>query len=270
MEQFAHAYIIYSNTPGGRLARAREMIKRMIGASSTLTDTVSRRIDEDNYPDIMTISPVKGNISIDAVRSIRDFIALKPLEGTMKFVIITDCERMRAEAQNAMLKILEETPDERVIILLAAGLESILPTVLSRLQAIRLPDAEEESGDGSGGDGGAMLSKLMAVLLEGDIDALFELSGMIASADRLEAQDMLGRLYAAFHRLYMYLSGIAPEAPQDSERLARHMSAELARKISEIIMQGISDIKANGSMSIAAETMLITIREAYNAENSRN
>ena len=270
MEQFAHAYIIYSNTPGGRLAYAGELIKRMLGSRGSLTETVSRRIDEGNYPDVMTISPVKGNISIDAVRSIKDFIALRPMEGPMKFVVITDCERMRAEAQNAMLKILEETPENRAIILLAAGLESMLPTVLSRLQAVRLPDAKEDEDGQEDGPATEMISGLMAVLLEGDIDALFALSGRIASADRLEAQDMLSRLYTVFHRLHMHLSGLAAEAPPNTGRLAQHMSAALAGRISEIIMQGISDIKANGSMSIAAETMLITIREAYNAENSRN
>ena len=270
MQQFAHAYIIYSNTAAGRLGYAKELIKSMMDSSgSPVTETVSRRIDEDNYPDIFIISPVKGNISIDAVRSVRNFISLKPLEGTMKFVVITDCELMRSEAQNAMLKILEETPENRVIILLGAGIESMLPTVLSRLRTIRLPDAGEEVSADSG-QCADMMKFLETVLLEGDIDVLFEMSSNLARSDRMNARETLLELYGAFHQLYLYLSGIAPALPEGSGRLSQHMSAPLALRISEIIRQGLEDIKANVSMNIASEAMFIAIREAYNAENSRN
>ena len=107
-------------------------------------------------------------------------------------------------------------------------------------------------------------------VLEGDVDSLFELSGTIASADRITARDMLSQLYSVFHRLFIQLSGMAPLSPGAAGRLAQHMSAPLAMKICELIRQGMEDIKGNASMSIAAETMLISIREAYNAENSRN
>ncbi|MBO4361019.1 MAG: hypothetical protein J5822_09095 [Eubacteriaceae bacterium] len=271
MEQFAHAYIIYSNTPEGRLRYARELIKEMLSASGqSVTPIISRRIDEGNYPDIMIISPVKGNISIDAVRSVKDFISLRPMEGAMKFVVITDCEQMRSEAQNAMLKILEETPENRAILLLGAGIESMLPTVLSRLRTVRLPDALDVEAGEETGEAEDMIRLVTQMLLEGDVDSLFELSGTIASADRITARDMLSQLYSVFHRLFIQLSGMAPLSPGAAGRLAQHMSAPLAMKICELIRQGMEDIKGNASMSIAAETMLISIREAYNAENSRN
>lgn len=266
MEHFAHAYIIYGGSPASREEAALGMIKKMISSTdvSLMDDTVSRRIDTWNYPDILAIRPQKGSIPIDTVRGIKDFLSYKPVECAMKFVVICECQLMRAEGQNAMLKLLEETPEGRAIFLLADSLERILPTVLSRLQQVRLPDAQEETGQTD--MTGEVLRLLSTVLLEGDIPALFDLSALLAK-DRQETMAILTELYGIFHGIYVYLSGAGPLTDERSRYISGYLNAPLADRISGIIRDTLSDIMGNASMNIASEAMLIAIREAYNAED---
>lgn len=78
----------------------------------------------------------KGSIGIDAVRELKSFLWRKPVASARRTAIIDEAENMTEEAQNAVLKILEEPPSSSLIILVSGDKEAFLPTIMSRAQAI--------------------------------------------------------------------------------------------------------------------------------------
>ncbi|MBI4096635.1 MAG: hypothetical protein HY425_02855 [Candidatus Levybacteria bacterium] len=89
--------------------------------------------------DLQTFEKIMG---IQDIRSIQKSILLKPFRGKTKAVIIKAYENITTEAQNAMLKILEEPPANTLIIISIARKELLLPTILSRCKIIDLKEKE--------------------------------------------------------------------------------------------------------------------------------
>ena len=99
-----------------------------------------------NQPDILYVSHEKPNtISVDDVRKqINDDIALKPYSSKFKIYIVDEAEKMNVQAQNALLKTMEEPPSYAVILLLTVNADSFLPTILSRCVRLDLKPVSDE------------------------------------------------------------------------------------------------------------------------------
>lgn len=76
------------------------------------------------------------SIGLDAIKQLQKKIFLKPRKSKTKAIVIEDAELLTIEAQNALLKVLEEPPDNTIIILVATTNEAFLPTILSRCHII--------------------------------------------------------------------------------------------------------------------------------------
>ena len=89
---------------------------------------------------IHVIEPAaSGSISIDQIRTVKDFLRLKGFDQSQRrAIVMIDVETMTTEAQNASLKFLEEQPEGVQFILTAAHPERLLPTIISRVQLWRL------------------------------------------------------------------------------------------------------------------------------------
>lgn len=98
--------------------------------------------------DVTTIKQEKS-LGIEEIRNIQKKVFFKPLRSKQKAVVIYSADTLTIEAQNALLKILEEPPSNTYIILLAKTDTSFLPTIISRCKVIvlnqRLPDIPEET-----------------------------------------------------------------------------------------------------------------------------
>lgn len=99
-----------------------------------------------NHPDIIYVGHDKPNvISVDNVRQqVNGDIAIKPYSGAYKIYIVDEAEKMNVQAQNALLKTLEEPPGYAVIMLLATRAEAMLPTVLSRCVTLHTRPVPED------------------------------------------------------------------------------------------------------------------------------
>ena len=98
-----------------------------------------------NQPDIITITHEKPNsISVKEIRDMRADLLIKPYSNARKIYIIPDAEKLTIQAQNALLKTLEEPPEYAVIIMIADGLSAFLPTILSRCVVLQTRAVEEE------------------------------------------------------------------------------------------------------------------------------
>ena len=80
----------------------------------------------------------EGSIGIEIVRKLQQNILFKPFKGKEKIIIIDNAQKLTIEAQNALLKLLEEPPIYLIIFLCSNTEETFLPTVLSRCQTIQL------------------------------------------------------------------------------------------------------------------------------------
>jgi len=93
-----------------------------------------RRIFEGIHPDVAEISPAddKSQITVDEIREMVLSAYLAPTEGDRKFYIIRPADKMNQQAQNALLKGIEEPPSGVTYLLLTEDITSQLPTVISR------------------------------------------------------------------------------------------------------------------------------------------
>lgn len=110
-------------------------------------ESVYKRVDILSHPDLYIISPegAGDSIKVSSIReNVIDKTMLRPYESEYKIFIIEDADKMGIEAQNAILKTLEEPPEYTVIILLAKSDLSLLPTILSRVIVFSLDEMSIE------------------------------------------------------------------------------------------------------------------------------
>lgn len=99
-----------------------------------------------NHPDIIYVEHDKPNvISVDNIRTqINGDIAIKPYSSPHKIYIVDEAEKMNVQAQNALLKTLEEPPEYAVIILLSTRAEAMLSTILSRCVSLNTKPVSDD------------------------------------------------------------------------------------------------------------------------------
>ncbi|MCM1568576.1 MAG: DNA polymerase III subunit delta' [Roseburia sp.] len=140
----SHAYII-----NGEKSSGKEFIAKVFAAALQCEAGGTEPCGEchsckqaltQNQPDIIKISHEKPNaISVDDIRTqINGDVAIKPYSSRYKVYIMNEAEKMTVQAQNALLKTLEEPPEYAVIILLTANVNALLPTILSRCVVLNM------------------------------------------------------------------------------------------------------------------------------------
>lgn len=99
-----------------------------------------------NQPDIIRVTHEKPNtIGVDDIRTqINTDIAIKPYSSPRKIYIIQEGEKMTAQAQNALLKTLEEPPAYAVILILTTNVDALLPTILSRCVVLNMKPVRDD------------------------------------------------------------------------------------------------------------------------------
>jgi DNA polymerase-3 subunit delta' len=114
-----------------------------VGKGSVLDVLAARLLETDTieqHPGVLVVERAadKTEIGIDAVRRVQQFLTLKTTgEGKIRRIIkIQDAHLLSTEAQNALLKTIEEPPVDTVLLLSTTSLRQLLPTVASRLQEL--------------------------------------------------------------------------------------------------------------------------------------
>lgn len=137
-KKVSHAYIINGEKSSGKEFIAR-IFAMALQCEQEGTDPCNecrscKQALSGNQPDILYVSHEKPNtISVDDIRvQVNNNVAVKPYSSRYKVYIINEAEKMTPQAQNAILKTLEEPPEYVVILLLVSNVNTLLPTVLSR------------------------------------------------------------------------------------------------------------------------------------------
>lgn len=111
-----------------------------------MTCHACRRVLEDIHPDVIWVEDKdKKTVTVDLMRQARADAFIRPNEAAYKIYVIPRAQDMRLEAQNALLKILEEPPEYAVFLLLTDNPNKMLPTIRSRCTALNLNALPEET-----------------------------------------------------------------------------------------------------------------------------
>ena len=100
--------------------------------------------DTNNNPDFLYIEPDGNSVKIEQIRYIQRKIQEKPIISDKKVYIINDADKMTTEAQNCLLKTLEEPPEYSTIILIGSNENMFLSTIKSRCMIIHFSKIEDE------------------------------------------------------------------------------------------------------------------------------
>ncbi|MCL2298624.1 MAG: hypothetical protein FWC27_00560 [Firmicutes bacterium] len=176
---------------------------------------------ENIHPDLRIAEGGAGarSFHIDAIRALRQDAGILPNEAACKVYVLLGAQAMTVEAQNALLKLLEEPPDYVCIILTAPTRRKLLPTVISRVFALSLGEAAEEALDAEREEKVQGIARALAMALvgerlyarleataplEGDKDLLRE----VLPATRRQLHAMLLRDSSRAQRLLGLIEGV--------------------------------------------------------------
>ncbi len=315
-----HAYL-FGGPPGTGKARAARLFAQAANCEGGTggpsgfreepcgTCRPCRKIDADNHPDVFWLreeramakagrwepkagrSPSK-DIVVDQVRDLVDHrLAMKRFEGRRRFVVVDPADAMNPQAQNALLKTLEEPPDDTTLVLVAGSPDALLPTIRSRCLRVAfrpIPDALVVSRLEAEGRSPAE-ARLAAALAGGslgramaldpvELDALNE---AVRAAAALDPDDALGWLTFARERggdraraaelcellavwlrdvLAAQAGGGSPAlldlAPETARAAAALSPAEVVRRREEVVWTVLA-LGQNASPVLALERLVI-------------
>lgn len=150
MQKFSHAYILNGEDGMGKNLLASIFATTLqceahdvnpCGVCKSCLQAMSK-----NHPDIKHVTHEKASISVDDIRSqLNNDIQIKPYSSRYKVYIIDEAEKLTEQAQNALLKTIEEPPEYAVILLLTNNSNLFLETILSRCVNLNLKAVPKEN-----------------------------------------------------------------------------------------------------------------------------
>ena len=143
----SHSYIFCGTEGIGKKLIAKELAKKILCLKEKANDCDCKsciEFDSDNNPDFQLIESVDGKIKIEQIRQMQRKVAEKPIISNNKVYIIDDTDTMTTEAQNCLLKTLEEPPEYITIILICTNEGNLLSTIKSRCTRIQFEPIKDE------------------------------------------------------------------------------------------------------------------------------
>lgn len=151
-DKVSHAYIL-----NGEKGSGKKLLASLFAMSLQCQDREEdgdacgkcqscKQMVNNNQPDIIKVTHEKpSTISIDDIREqVNNDIMIKPYSSRYKIYIIADADMMTVQAQNALLKTIEEPPEYAVIMLLTENAETLLPTIRSRCVMLKLRNIKDQ------------------------------------------------------------------------------------------------------------------------------
>ena len=130
----SHSYIFWGIEGIGKKIIAKEFAKRILCLNNQENCNCKSciEIESNNNPDFQLIEPNDGKVKIEQIREMQRKVAEKPIISNKKVYIIDNADTMTTEAQNCLLKTLEEPPEYITIILVCTNEDNLLSTIKSR------------------------------------------------------------------------------------------------------------------------------------------
>lgn len=206
-DKVSHAYIFNGPEASGKmmLAEAFAMALQCEGEGKRpcLECRSCRQAADHNQPDIIYVSHEKPNtIGVDDIRTqINNDIDIKPYSSRYKVYIVDEAQKMNQQAQNALLKTIEEPPAYAIILLLTTNADSFLQTILSRCITLNLKAVKEDRIKEY------LMKHYQIPDYQADICAAFS-QGNVGKAIQLASSEEFGELKASVLQLMKRLEDI--------------------------------------------------------------
>ena len=304
----SHAYILNGERGSGKRLLAglfamslqcqnRQEDGDACGKCQSCRQTINR-----NQPDIIWVTHEKPNtVSVDDIREqVNNDIMIKPYSSPYKIYIIADADMMSVQAQNALLKTIEEPPEYAVIFLLTQNADILLPTIRSRcvmlklrnirdtlvkrylMEQVEIPDYKADIcvAFAQGNMGQAIMLatsedfneikdeviRLLTHIDEMELHELFE--AVKRSADyKLSISDYLDLIAIWYRDVLIYKATkninrvIFSEQLTEIKKRANKSSYEGIEKILKALEKSKARLKANVGFDLTMELLLLTIKE---------
>ncbi len=304
----SHAYILHGEEGMGKKLLASAFAKTLQCEESGILACnrckSCMQADSGNHPDIIWVTHEKVSIGVDDIRlQVNGDIQIKPYNSPYKVYIIDSADKLTEQAQNALLKTMEEPPEYAVILLLVSNVNVILPTILSRCVQLNLksvdkaaikeflmiqhhiPDYKAEmAATFSGGNVGKaikyassedfekMKGDVLHILKYIDEMELHEvISGLkTLTANKNSIEDYIDLMTLWYRDVVMYKATMDPDLLLYREEFsyiknqANIRSYEGVEKIIYAMEKAKIRLKANVNFDIAIELMLLTLKENSN------
>lgn len=146
-DHISHAYLIDENNNNESFNIVMAFVKEVLCSKldSESGQVLRKRIDDGNYPEINIIKPDGMLIKKQQILDLQQAFSRTAIEGSKRVYIICDADKMRSETANSMLKFLEEPDNDIIAILMTNNFNSLLSTIVSRCQIIRLNNDENDN-----------------------------------------------------------------------------------------------------------------------------
>lgn len=149
-----HGWIYQGPSGIGKSIFARRIAGLMLGAAAPdapETDKTMQLVLSGGHPDLKWVKrglndkgKLRQDITVDQIRELNQFFALRPALSGWRVGVVDALDEMNVSGMNALLKTLEEPPTNALLILISHGTQTILPTIRSRCQVLRLYPLTED------------------------------------------------------------------------------------------------------------------------------
>ena len=285
----SHSYLFIGTDGIGKKLIAKEFAKMLLcdahsekESSGTYCNKCKSCIEfsSNNNPDFFIIEPDGNSIKIEQIREMQRKIIEEPIISKKKVYIIDNSDKMTKEAQNALLKTLEEPPQFVVIILIGANENNFLTTIKSRCNIIKfknIPDEEIQK---------YLEEKYQIKNLETNMIKAF--GGSIGKAEVLrEKQELYQSVYNSIDKIekldlidMLKQADIIYKSQEDKFEILEYINVILFEKSKtnlqylngiEIVEDTKERLKANSNYNMCIDNMLFSLWEEMNFEKySRN
>jgi hypothetical protein len=270
--RLGHTYLIYGPTGAGKAAFARAVAAAAACLEGERTGDACGRCPacaagtRGAEADLRVLAPAEGKreILIDQAREAIADLALAPMVGRTRALIIEGADRLRDEAANALLKTLEEPPERALVLLITARPDLVLPTIRSRALEVRLPPATV-----AGGPPGAADAAARALLGEGEspVDPFERAALALGEVERAAEAEEAGGATRLERTRRAALEAIDAVIARLGERLRARARAgrgdvlDLERSIDAALVAA-ERIEANATPRLVLEALAIEIADA--------
>jgi len=258
--------------------------------------------ESGNQPDIKWITHDKpAAISVDDIRvQVNNDIAIKPYSSSYKIYIIPDAQKMTTQAQNALLKTIEEPPEYAILLLLTSDVNILLPTILSRCVILNIKAVDTDVITGyliknygipdykakilasfSQGNVGKAIKMAVSVDFQAMYDEILRLLRHIDSMDMNEIVDAIKKMEAykmdiddVIDMMMLWYRDVMVLAATNDPNLIvfKEEYSALNKRVSKSSFNGLDNIikgmerakqrlAANVNFDLTMELMLLTIKE---------
>lgn len=221
-----------------------------------------KKAEKGGHPDIFVTDGIKGKskyFTVDAVREIRADAFIVPNESDRKIYILKNAENMNEQAQNALLKILEEPPKYVFFIIVTTSKSTMLETVLSRVQTYSLLSDEGEISDK---ERTAVEGFVEALLSPNELKLLEETA--IYQKNSQFAKSVLLLLSEVFRDALVQKSGFEREFrfPEETTKLSNSLTAKALLELVSVCDKLITAIDRNCNNNMLVVRMSYEFKRA--------